>query len=54
MSLSEAYKEIFKTNNLTTNLDNLNDVYENNILVKNIVKFINKDKKRPICSPFSK
>ena len=53
LSLSEAYKEIFKTDNLTANLNNLESIYEKNTLVKNVVKFINKDKKRPICTPFS-
>ena len=26
---------------------------KNNILVKDVLKFINKDKKRPICTPYS-
>ena len=52
--LSEAYKEIFKTDKLTDNLNNLNDFFKENLLVKDVVEFINKDKKRPICTPFSK
>ena len=51
LSLSEAYKEIFKTKQLTDNLNKLNGVYKDNILVKDIIEFINKDKKRPICTP---
>ncbi|WP_415321627.1 acyl-ACP--UDP-N-acetylglucosamine O-acyltransferase [Candidatus Pelagibacter sp. Uisw_092] len=54
LSLSEAYKEIFKTDKLTDNLRNLNSSFKDNLLVKDIVEFINKDKKRPICTPFSK
>ena len=54
LELSEAYKEIFKTDKLTENLSNLSVSFQNNELVKDVVDFINKDKKRPICSPFSK
>jgi len=52
--LSEAYKEIFKTKNLTKNLENMNGSYKNNTLVNEVIEFINKDKKRPICTPFIK
>ncbi len=52
--LSEAYKEIFKNENLTENLKNLNQELRKNELVNDVVKFIEKDKKRPICTPFSK
>jgi len=51
--LTEGYKEIFKSNQLFHNLDNLDNKYMNNKLVKEIVEFINKDKKRPICTPLS-
>ena len=54
LSLSKAYKEIFKTDKLTDNLNKLNGVFKDNLLVNDIIKFINKDKKRPICTPFSK
>ena len=54
LTLTEAYKEIFKSNQLFENLDNLNPKYMDNKFVKEIVDFINKDKKRPICTPFSK
>jgi len=54
LELSEAYKEIFKTDKLSDNLSKLNGSFQNNELVKDVVDFINKDKKRPICSPFSK
>jgi UDP-N-acetylglucosamine acyltransferase len=54
LSLSEAYKKIFKTNKLTDNLNNINGAYKENSLVNDVIEFINKDKKRPICTPFSK
>ena len=52
--LTEAYKEIFKDENLTTNLKNLKKELRKNELVNDVVKFLEKDKKRPICTPFSK
>ena len=54
LSLSEAYKEIFKTDKLTDNLNNLNGSFKDNLLVNDVIEFINEDKKRPICTPFSK
>jgi len=54
LSLSEAYKEIFKTDKLTENLNNLNGDFKDNFLVNDVIKFINEDKRRPICTPFSK
>ena len=54
LSLSEAYKIIFKNENLTENLSNLSNELRNNELVSQVVSFIEKDKKRPICTPFSK
>ena len=52
--LSDAYKEIFKNENLTENLNTLSNEFKSNELVKEIVRFLEKDKKRPICTPFSK
>ena len=52
--LTEAYIEIFKDENLTTNLKNLKEEFRKNDLVNDVVKFLEKDKKRPICTPFSK
>ena len=52
--LSEAYKKIFKNENLTENLKNLNKEYKKNKLVNEVINFLEKDKKRPICTPFSK
>jgi len=54
IQLSEAYKEIFKNENLTENLKNLNKELRSNEFVKDVVNFLEKDKKRPICTPFSK
>ena len=54
LSLSEAYKIIFKNENLTENLSNLTNDLIKNELVSEVVNFIEKDKKRPICTPFSK
>jgi UDP-N-acetylglucosamine acyltransferase len=52
--LSEAYKEIFKNENLTENLNSLSQELRKHELVSEVVSFIEKDKKRPICTPFSK
>jgi len=54
MILSDAYKEIFKNENLTENLNNLDQDFKKNELVVEIINFLEKDKKRPICTPFSK
>ena len=52
--LSNAYKELFKSENLSENLKNLSDDFKKNNLVMEILEFIQRDKKRPICTPFSK
>ena len=52
--LSDAYKEIFRNENLTDNLNNLSSDLKKNNLVMDVIDFIEKDKKRPICTPFSK
>ena len=52
--LSKAYKEIFKSENLSENLKNLSEEFKENDLVIEILKFIQNDKKRPICTPFFK
>ena len=54
ITLSDAYKEIFKNENLTENLNNLNDDFKKNELVVEVINFLEKEKKRPICTPFSK
>ena len=54
MILSNAYKELFKNENLTENLNKLSNETKTNELVSEVIKFIEEDKKRPICTPFSK
>ena len=54
MILIDAYKEIFKNENLTENLNSLSKNFRSNELVAEVIDFIEKDKKRPICTPFSK
>ena len=54
LALSEAYKEIFKTKSLHENLAKLRDDLKVNTYVREVVNFINHDKKRPICTPLSK
>ena len=51
--LSEAYKEIFKTKSLHENLIKLSENLKANSYVREVVDFINHDKKRPICTPLS-
>ena len=53
LGLSEAYKEIFATNNINENISKLNGSFQENPLVKEVIEFITKDKKRSICTPFS-
>ena len=53
LELNEAYKEIFSSSKLHENLEKLNGEFKKNSLVNEVVRFITKDKKRPICSPFS-
>ena len=51
IGLDKAYKEIFASDNLHENLTKINGEYKNNELVSEVIKFIEKDKKRPICTP---
>jgi len=53
LGLNEAYKEIFATKNINANISKLNGSFKENPLVKNVIDFIIKDKKRSICTPFS-
>ena len=53
LELSEAYKEIFATKNINENITKLNGSFQKNPLVKEVIEFITKDKKRSICTPFS-
>ena len=53
IELDQAYKEIFSSTNLQENLNKINGQYKENELVQEVTKFIEKDKKRPICTPLS-
>ena len=53
LGLSEAYKEIFANKNINENISKLNGSFQENPLVKEVIEFIIKDKKRSICTPFS-
>ena len=54
MELDSAFKEIFSSKNLHENLSKINGEYKDNDLVNEVINFIAKDKKRPICTPLSK
>ena len=51
IALDQAYKEIFSSKNLHENLNKINGEYKGNELVNEVIAFIEKDKKRPICTP---
>tara|TARA_Y100000590_G_C15657414_1_gene991202 strand:+ start:157 stop:939 length:783 start_codon:yes stop_codon:yes gene_type:complete len=53
MELDKAYKKIFSSKNLHENLSKINGEYKDNDLVTEVINFISKDKKRPICSPLT-
>ena len=53
LELDQAYKKIFSSNNLHENLSLINGKYKGNDLVEEVTSFINKDKKRPICTPYT-
>jgi UDP-N-acetylglucosamine acyltransferase len=51
--LSKAYKKIFATKNINGNIDKLDISIKKNLLVKAVIDFVLRDKKRSICTPFS-
>tara|TARA_Y100000310_G_scaffold320105_1_gene376172 strand:+ start:876 stop:1658 length:783 start_codon:yes stop_codon:yes gene_type:complete len=51
MELNTAFKKIFSSKNLHKNLSKINGEYKGNDLVAEVINFIAKDKKRPICTP---
>ncbi len=53
MALDRAYKDIFASKNFHDNLSKINGEFKDNELVTEVIKFIEKDKKRPICLPQS-
>jgi len=54
MDLDKAYKAIFASKNLHDNLNKINGEFKDNELVDEVINFIAKDKKRPICLPLNK
>ena len=48
LSKSKKFKK-----NIMENISNLNGSFKENTLVKEVIEFITKDKKRSICTPFS-
>ena len=54
MELDEAFEKIFSSKNIHENLNKINGEYRENDLVKEVINFIGKDKKRPICTPNSR
>lgn len=54
IGLDKACKELFSSKNLYENLEKINGEYKDNELVREVITFVAKDKKRPICSPADK
>ena len=54
IELDAAFNKIFSSKNLHENLSKINGEYKENDLVAEVISFISKDKKRPICTPHSK
>ena len=53
MDLDKAYKEIFSSKKMHENLSKIESEFKGNELVKEVINFIAKDKKRAICSPLN-
>ena len=53
IELDTAFKKIFSSKNIHENLSKINGEYKGNDLVAEVVNFISKDKRRPICTPQS-
>jgi len=54
LELDTAYKKIFSSEKFHENLAKINGEFKENDLVKEVIDFIEKDKKRPICTPLTK
>ena len=54
LELDSAYKKIFSSEKFHENLAKINGEYKENDLVIEVIDFIEKDKRRPICTPLSK
>jgi UDP-N-acetylglucosamine acyltransferase len=53
IELNKAYDDIFSSKNLHENLSKINGEFKDNELVDEVINFIAKDKKRPICTPLN-
>jgi UDP-N-acetylglucosamine acyltransferase len=53
MDLDKAYKEIFSSKKLHESLSEINNEFKGNELVEEVINFIVRDKKRPICTPIN-
>ena len=53
MELDQAYKEIFSSKKLHENISKINNQFKENDLVKEVINFIARDKKRAICTPLN-
>ena len=53
IELDKAYKEIFSSKKLHENLSKINSEFKDNELVEEVINFIARDKKRPICTPLN-
>ena len=54
LELDNAYKKIFSSEKFHENLAKINGEFKDNDLIKEVIDFIAKDKKRPICTPLAK
>src|SRR6056300_530180 len=50
LEIDKAYKAIFSSTNLHENLSKIGNEFQENELVKEVIEFISKDKKRPIST----
>jgi len=51
MDLDKAYKEIFSSKKIHENISKIKSKFKDNELVEEVINFITRDKKRPICTP---
>ena len=54
IELNKAYEEIFSSKNFHNNLSKISVEFKGNELIEEVVNFIEKDKKRAICTPLNK
>ena len=51
IDLDNAYKEIFSSKKIHENISKIKSKFKDNELVEEVINFIARDKKRPICTP---